>query len=105
MKLDRNMPGNLGRGKYALLLMREIDPDDDDVDRALRLLEGRGLIDYGEHGTESEFFVIRLKDRYAHDALFAYARAAQQHDREWSQEVREMANRAGLFSDWCKDPD
>lgn len=113
MKLDRNIVGNEGRGKYALLKLRDLamcEPqgtfERSPVADALKVLEDAGVIDWGEQGTQSEFFVIRLKDRYAEDALHAYAEAATNgRDPEYAEEVRGLANRAGPKSPWCKRPD
>ena len=65
MKLDRNINPN-GRGKYALLKLRELDKDRDgktlgeapEIIGALAVLEHAGILDWGMQGTESEFFVI-----------------------------------------------
>ncbi len=113
MKLDRNLPDNAGHGKYALLLLRKLEDMrrgtfgelPEDIVKALDLLSREGVIDHGEANTESEFFVIRLKDRFAQPALVAYAEAARAVDREWSDEVWELARRAGPANRWCKDPD
>ncbi len=114
MKLDRNILDNAGQGKYALIKLRELEnyreqttfgEIDPAVVAALDLLEKRGILDRGVVETESEFFVIRLKDRYARAALDAYAAAAFEIDPEWAEEVRTLARRAGSASPWCKDPD
>lgn len=104
MRLDRNQ-GSSRRGKYALLKLRDM-PADDKIDSALTVLEQAGVLDWGAVQTESEFFVIRLRDLYAHDALSAYATAAAfDHNDEWADEVRELASRAGHCSPFCKRPD
>ena len=113
MKLDRNLPDNEGHGKYALLLLRNLDDCRSgtfgelpkDIEAALKLLADEGIIDQGIAGTESEFMVIRLKDEYAYDALAAYADAAERDDLEWADEVRSMLPRSGINSQWCKRPD
>ena len=115
MKLDRNIEGNEGRGKYALLMTRAIDrfrPHEpfgivpQGIKNAIRTLEKRGIISWGEVGSEDEFFVIRLKDKYAAQALFAYAEAADEDgSREWASEVRDMAMRAGHAHPNCQKPD
>lgn len=118
MKLDRNIKDNDGRGKYALLKLRELDalpgylgkmPPGDippGAYNAIKKLENVGVLDWGKAGTESEFFVIRLKDKYAASALFAYAEAADDDgQREWGAEVRDMARRAGTAHPNCKRPD
>jgi glutamine synthetase len=115
MKLDRNIKANEGRGKYALVLLRDIAAEDDgkpfggipkDLEQALRTLEQYKVIDYGFTGTDREFFLIRLKDKYAAAALHAYASAAQADgEEEYSREITDMADRAGPNSPWCKKPD
>lgn len=116
MKLDRNLPENAGRGKYALLLLRRLDEwkrdgafagHGSEIDQALKVLEEHGLLDWGNEGTESEFFLIRLKDRCARAALDAYANVAEEilGDKEYADEIREMAGRSGPYSPWCKNPD
>lgn len=114
MKLDRNIDGNQGRGKYALLLLRKLKLYDDGktfggltpkIADAIKTLEDAGIIDWGTANTESEFFVIRLKDRYAHHALRAYALAAAIKDMDWSEEVHRLADRAGHLSPFWKNPD
>lgn len=113
MKMDRNINEG-GFGKYALLKLRlleccrapgpdgEIDPE---ILNALDLLEQNGILDQGIVGTEAEFMVIRLKDRYAGAALAAYADAAEADDPEWAAEIREMLPRAGENSPWSQRPD
>lgn len=113
MQLDRNLPDKGGRGKYALLKLRQLDSFRSgtfetlppDLDAAIKLLEDLGVIDWGNAGTDGEFFVIRLKDQYAQAALDGYANACRQDDPEWYTEITEMAQRAGPASPWCKYPD
>lgn len=99
MKLDRNINQD-GSGKYALILMRHLrdvqqnSPDDllKLIDNALDLLERNGIIDYGSK-PDTDFFVIRLKDRYAFGALASYAKTALINgDIEYGNEVMELAN-------------
>ena len=111
MKLDRNMNGD-GRGKYALLLLRKLElyesPEtfgESEVEKAIKTLHEVGMIDWGIVGTESEFFVTRLKDQNAPASLHAYAQEAEANgDREWAEEVRSMARRAEV-NPWKKRPD
>lgn len=115
MKLDRNLNAT-GRGKYALLKLRrlaEIDtPGNPDhihragVRHALRLLQNCGILDYGDT-VDSEFFVIRLKDRCARGALETYAHGARflLDDPEYAAEIDDMARRSGPNHPNCKDPD
>lgn len=111
MKLDRNDPSRAGRGKYAVLNLRKIDHfpvssiSAKEVKQALMFLAEHGVLDWGEAGSDSEFFVIRLKDEYALPALKAYANAAEDDDFEYATEVRELARRSGRYSEFCKKPD
>ena len=86
MKLDRNVNRG-GKGKYALLNLRT------------------NKIEWGITGEPDEFFVIKLKDRHARMALLAYADSISGIDSEFSDEVRELADRAGAHSPFCEDPD
>ncbi len=115
MKLDRNINGN-GRGKYALLKLRKLDeftqPDDPfqqvapKIAEAIKTLEEAGILDWGFAGTEAEFMLIRLKDRYAQKALQAYATAAHvDGETEFAAEIHDMARRSGPDSPWCQKPD
>ena len=113
MKLDRNLEDNEGRGKYAVLLLRKLSDYEagtfgilpKELVEAIKTLERYELIDWGRQGTESEFFLLRLKDEYALPALEAYAGAIEEHDFEFATEVRELARRSGPYSQWCKKPD
>lgn len=87
MKLDRNINPD-GQGKYELRNLRT----------------GQVVTDCGV-GEEHEFFVIMLKDVAAGVALEHYADAIEPFDREWAEEVRKLADRAGLLSRFCKVPD
>ena len=115
MKLDRNINDNL-RGKYALLKLRKLDDFVDVADPfktldpkiagALETLEKAGVLDWGAAGTEAEFMVIRLKDKYARKALAEYAQAAADDGEvEYATEIMDMALRSGAFSPWCQKPD
>lgn len=113
MKLDRNVKENAGRNKYALIKLREYDKfrressglDWMGLQRAIKTLEDAGLIDWGEAHTVSEFFVIKLRDQYAQDALCSYSRAAEKDDYEYAEQVWELSDRAGPDNNWCKIPD
>ena len=85
MKLDHNVNPD-GKGKYALINLRT------------------NQVHWGELHSEHEFFVIKLKDKYAAAALFAYARAAGADDPEFAAEVRALAQRAHNHPD-SKQPD
>lgn len=128
MKMDRNINPNR-RGKYALLKLRRLSEieawdggEGEALDRqaaldAIALLERAGILDWGLVGTDGEFFVIRLKDKYAGAAIEGYANAVAADARQepdvksskdkfqWSVEVLKLAERAGPLSPFCKQPD
>jgi hypothetical protein len=90
MKLDRNL-GN-GLAKYALIKLRvtgniAIDP------RAAVIAVPVDAVDFGDT-SDTDFFVIRLKDKYAAPALAAYAGAAMRDDPEYALEVLNLAKMA-----------
>jgi hypothetical protein len=108
VKLDRNING---RGKYGLVNSRRLQEilaavgtsrnarNMDDVNamkvrEAVRLLEEEGILDWGAEGTESEFFVIKLRDE---NAGF--------EDPELGADVQALADRAGPHSPFFKKPD
>lgn len=111
MKLVRNESRD-GSGKYMLVLTRKLDqfrPDSitesSPVLDAIGMLIEEGVIDDSAPESEGEFFVIRLRDKYAKAALEAYAFVAERDDPEYAHEVRELANRAGPSSPFMKRPD
>ena len=102
MKMDRNE--NLdGKGKYALVRLR--GRQSPVVKASLTNLDVNHRLDWGRPNEKDEFFVIKLRDRYARDALLAYAEAAQEDDPEWATEVAVLASRSGFLSAHCKRPD
>ena len=110
MRLDRNVNPN-GQGKYALLKLRRLSDDIfrctdpmHPVFQAMEVLSEYGVMDSGIY-PHSEFFVIRLKDKYAQAALRAYADAARGDDPEYASEIMEMAERSGPSSKYCRVPD
>ena len=112
MKLDRNETPD-GGGKYALVNMREIRriggvARNPDIAEALRILELNGLLDYGNVGTAGEFFVMKLKDKFAYKGLMGYRAAVLQEDPadvDYAQDIHDMAVRAGPNNPNCKFPD
>ena len=91
MKLDRNIT-NPRRGKYALIKLREAGVFiESDYPRNLKI--PAAIIDFGDT-EDSDFFVIRLKDKYAGPALQAYAEAAHLDDPEYALEIYELALKA-----------
>lgn len=118
MKLDRNIDGNEGHGKYAILNLRQLALCEDvdsynrfegrytaPIQAALALLEENGILDWGVVGSRSEFFLIKLKDHAAACALAAYADDYEQHDPEWAAEVRSLSQRSGPHHPLCKRAD
>lgn len=128
MKLDRSLNKD-GHGKYALLKLRKLrelsvynpvnhppptSPAIHKILEAVKTLERAGIIDYGtrDDGSidpEREFFVMRLKDVHAYDALMAYARSVMKNkgtaDKEYRDEIVKMASRAGTRNPFWKYPD
>ena len=103
MKLDRSTNSG-GKGKYAVVKLRNICHGDA-AWMALKELDARGCVDLGEVGKPDEFFVIKLRDKYARAALSAYADAALVDDPEYAAEVAKLAGRSGEKSPHCKTPD
>lgn len=122
MKLDRNTNKG-GSGKYALVKMRRVrelrealdhqrqtfgqssDLSYEIVRNSIATLADFGVLDDSEAESEGEFFVIRLRDKYAREALIAYAFAANVDDPEYADEVMALAARAGPNSPFMKRPD
>lgn len=93
MKLDRNINKD-GRGKYALLNLRRTNLSLDEIQKRVTEALGGQVIQFGDND-QTEFFVIKLKDAYAAEALFAYADAAEiGGDLEYAEEIRALANKA-----------
>lgn len=105
MKLDRNCNDG-GLGKYALLNLRRLtEKISPEVEAALEVLSRAGVVEWGLVGEADEFFVMKLKDINSPGGLEGYANKAEETDREWASEVREMLPRAGKNSPFCKVPD
>lgn len=98
MKLDRNINPD-GRGKYALVKMREVPSDSDgsqkanEIREALSTLARHGCLDYGD-AKENDFFVLRLRDVGAAHALRAYAEFFRNTDPEWFDEIKALADKS-----------
>lgn len=60
-------------------------------------------VDFG-NTDDTDFFVIRLRDKYAAAALAAYAGAAMREDPEYALEVMNLAKMAAE-SPYQKQPD
>lgn len=105
MKLDRNI-NPTGKGKYAVINMRKIPGYPGTPEElAAAILANPECVEWGHVGAEDEFWLIKLKDRYAEPSLRSYATAAQKDDPEYAEQVFALANRAGLNSPFCKSPD
>jgi hypothetical protein len=108
MKLDRNKNPN-GKGKYALVLMRQVPPWTDNspkalaIHNALHTLDRNGCLDFGNAGYR-DFFVLRLRDVGAEAALRAYAEQFRTSDPEWAKEIDALATKAAARTD-KKQPD
>lgn len=108
MKLDRNI-NQSGLGKYALINLRRLHQDGGNIH-----WQGEGkyglvsvpneYVEFG-NGIHDEFFVIKLKDKYASVTLSAYANAARDDDSEYADEIENLARRAGPNHPLCKKPD
>jgi len=115
MKLDRDINTDR-KGKYAVVRLRNIKLGDEAHDLLERLKE-LGHLDWGAPGYPDEFFVIKLRDKYADAALEAYANAVlldsqRESDEERSKSkyqyaiaVQKLLQRAGSLSEFCKEPD
>jgi hypothetical protein len=98
MKLDRNTNPD-GRGKYALIKLRglsEIGYQRLAANPTDTVPVPNNLVDFGTT-PDTEFFVIRLKDKNAANALMAYAVSCKQDDPEFSNEVHALALRAAKY--------
>lgn len=105
MKLDRNLNPS-GKGKYALINLRKIEGDPRTAESmAQAISKNPESIEFGLVGAPDEFWLIKLKDKYAGAALQAYADAARVDDPEYADQVEAMAMRAGANSAFCKKPD
>ena len=93
MKLDRNINPD-GRGKYALLNLRDTDLRLDEIKVRLTEALGPGVLEFGDND-QTEFFVIKLKDKYAAEALATYASKAREDGQaEYAAEIMELALKA-----------
>lgn len=106
MKLVRNTTPD-GTCKYALVRLDKFPSPDEDpqATEALKLLQDRGLLEYGLAHTENEFFAIKLKDTHAQAALLAYASHAKATQPEFAKEIFALAQRSGPAHKLCHLPD
>lgn len=93
MRLDRNVNTD-GRGKYALIKLRstgELTPAL--MEDGAKFVIDPDHVDFGDT-PETDFFTIRLKDKFAGPALRAYAEAAMEDDPEYAMEIIALAEKA-----------
>jgi hypothetical protein len=94
MLLDRNISTD-GKGKYALIKLREIPGTPRTPEElAAAILAHPECVDWGGKGSDSEFFLLRLKDKWSPAALRAYHEAAVAEDMDWAFQVLALAHRA-----------
>lgn len=101
MKVSRRTEGS--PGKYAVVRLRDVQSAEHQ--QAIDTLASGGFVSFENVGDKDEFFVIRLRDRYAQAALAAYAAAAEFDDPEYAAEVRDLMRRAGPNSPHSRRPD
>ena len=105
MQLDRNKNKD-GKGKYAVINLRKIPGNPQTAEAlAAAILANPECVEFGHRNAPDEFFVIKLKDAFAKNALIAYADAAQPTEPRYAQQVFELAHRAGESHLLCKRPD
>ena len=116
MKLDREINED-GKGKYALIQLRKVEVGS----RCWKMLEelhAEGVLEWGCVGDPDEFFVIKLRDRYADSGICGYRQAVQKEAgrnanddakfkdlTEYARALLDLEGRAGMLSEFFKDPD
>lgn len=105
MQLDRNENSD-GKGKYAIVNLRKVDGNPKSAqDLVEAISKNPESVEFGKTNSPDEFWVIKLKDKYATTALQAYADAIRVDDPDFAAEVDEMVKRSGPNSPFCKTPD
>lgn len=96
MKLDRNSNPS-GVGKYALIKLRNMPEGYPKVSGSGNefVTVPSNCVDFGDT-PDTEFFVIRLKDKYAERALLSYALAAMKDDPEYGSEIKKLSDFAAV---------
>lgn len=96
MRLDRNTTKWSGRGKYALIKLRKLEAFSNQSVLAMADPSLRAAIDFGD-SDDTDFFVIRLKDKHAAAALGAYAMSAFRDDEQFGLEMLNLAKKAAEY--------
>jgi len=105
MQLDRNL-NPTGKGKYAVINLRKLPGDPRTAaELVAAILANPECVEFGAVGQPDEFWLLKLKDKYAKPALEAYAAAVGYEDPEYADAVWELSRRAGKSSPFCKNPD
>jgi len=105
MELDRTKNGNVG--KYIAINTRKLSRIPDTArELASLILESPDAVEFGKTGSDDEFFLIKLKDRFALAALRAYAHTAILFgQKDYGREVLALSDRSGSHHRSCKTPD
>lgn len=108
MKLDRNINSS-GKGKYAVINLRKIPTDPRTAEElAAAILANPEAVEFGAVGSPEEFWLIKLRDRYATPAIMGYAMGIAfdpEGDPEYQADVVEMGKRSETMHPLCKRPD
>lgn len=92
---------NLDQHKYAIIKLRVDKPLPVTIHSRVELKMFAVMAQAVDFRTtaRSDFFVIKLRDAFAAPALEAYANAAQSHDPEYAEAVRNLAKIASVHPD------
>jgi hypothetical protein len=80
MRLDRNIPGSGGIGKYAVVKLHKMPADLGQriaVDHALEILAAHDMLDHGEVGSRDQFFVRPIQQRSATGRVLALKKTSR----------------------------
>ncbi|MBQ68968.1 hypothetical protein CL689_02780 [Candidatus Saccharibacteria bacterium] len=105
MKSERNVIKNVNN-KYAVINLRKVDGNPQTPQELLEAIsKNPESVEFGLESSQDEFWLIKLRDKYAAVALQAYADAARADDPEYADMVDQKVKRAGPNSAFCKAPD
>lgn len=101
------MEHDINKQKYALINLRKIEGEPKTPQElAAAILKHPESVEFGEIGTENEFFVVKLKDVYSRRTLLTYAQEVHiDGNTELGIKVDRLACRAGINHPNCKKPD